>query len=276
VERVTSKNGTAIAYDRQGTGPAVILVGGGLDDGSENAPLATALAERFTVCNYARRGRGASDDTPPYAVERELEDLDALVAAVGGSAHLYGVSSGGALALEAAAAGIAVDRLAVYDVPYSVAGDAPARWQAYVEQLSPALAADRRGDALELFMRVAGSSDEGIASAKRSPMWPGLESIAHTLAYDAACLGDGRPPAARLARITQPTLVVTGGGVEFFDQAADAVVANLPNAERLILGGQSHVADPAAVAPVLGRFFAAEAAGAARFPAGGRISALAY
>jgi pimeloyl-ACP methyl ester carboxylesterase len=195
VERVTSKDGTAIAYDRQGTGPAVILVGGGLDDGSENAPLATALAERFTVCNYARRGRGASGDTPPYAVERELE------------------------------------------------------------QLSPALAADRRGAALELFMRVAGSSDEGIASAKRSPMWPGLESIAHTLAYDAACLGDGRPPAARLARITQPTLVVTGGGAEFFDQAADAVMANLPNAERLILGGQSHVADPAAVAPVLGRFF---------------------
>jgi pimeloyl-ACP methyl ester carboxylesterase len=255
VDRVTSKDGTSIAYDRQGTGPAAILVGGGLDDGSENAPLATVLAQRFTVCNYARRGRGASGDTPPYAVERELEDLEALLAVLGGSAHLYGVSSGGALALEAAAAGIPVDRLAVYDVPYSVSDEAAGRWRAYVEQLGPALAEGRRGDALELFMRVAGSPDAVIASARSSPMWPGLEALAPTLAYDAACLGDGLPPAVRLARIAQPTLVVTGGGVEFFDEAADAVAASVPDAERLILGGESHVADAAAVAPILVRFF---------------------
>jgi pimeloyl-ACP methyl ester carboxylesterase len=118
LSRVTSsKDGTDIAYERMGSGPAVILVGGGLDDGAENAPLAPELAEQFTVYNYARRGRGESGDTLPYAVAREIEDLDALIAEAGGSAHLYGVSSGGALALEAAAAGLAVDGIALYEVP---------------------------------------------------------------------------------------------------------------------------------------------------------------
>src|ERR671916_622236 len=133
---VTSKDGTLIAYDRQGGGPAVVLVGGGLDDGSENAPLATELAEHFAVYNYARRGRGDSGDTPPYAVEREIEDIEALVAEAGGSAHLYGVSSGGMFALEAAAAGLAIDRLAVYEVPYDTSDDAPRR---YRERLGAAL-----------------------------------------------------------------------------------------------------------------------------------------
>ena len=105
--RVTSNDGTTIAYDRKGSGPAVVLVGGALDDGAENASLVPALAEHFTVYNYARRGRGASGFTEPYAVEREIEDLDALIAEAGGSAHLFGASSGGALALEAAAAGSA-------------------------------------------------------------------------------------------------------------------------------------------------------------------------
>lgn len=118
--RVTSNDGTTIAYDREGSGPAVILVGGALDEGVENAPLAPALAEHFTVYNYARRGRGASGFTEPYAVEREIEDLDALIAEAGGSAHLFGASSGGALALEAAAAGSAIDTIAVWEVPYAV------------------------------------------------------------------------------------------------------------------------------------------------------------
>jgi pimeloyl-ACP methyl ester carboxylesterase len=126
--QVTSRDGTSIAYDRQGAGPAVVLVGGGLVDPVsgrpgrwENAPLAAALAGRFTVYNYDRRGRGDSGDTLPYAVDRELEDLQALLDQAGGSAHLYGVSSGGALVLEAAAAGLPTDRLAVYEVPCFVA-----------------------------------------------------------------------------------------------------------------------------------------------------------
>lgn len=254
---VTSKDGTSIEYERTGKGPAVVLVGGGLDDGSENAPLVPKLAGMFTVVNFSRRGRGHSGDTQPYALAREIEDLDTLIQGVGESAHVYGVSSGGALAIEAAAAGSAIDRLALYEVPYLVEEEAVRRWRRYLEQLRPALAKGRRGDALELFMAVAGSSKEDIAGAKRSAFWPGLEALAHTLAYDAACLGDGRPPTARLREIAQPTLVATGGGDPFFELAADAIAAVIPNVERLTIEGQGHVADPVAVGRELERFFGA-------------------
>ena len=252
---VTSEDGTSIAYQRMGSGPAVILVGGALDDGSENAPLVPELAERFTVLNYARRGRADSGDTPPYAVEREIEDIEALIAEAGGSAHLYGVSSGGALALEATAAGLAVNRLAVYDVPYNVAGDWPARWAEYRRRLGELLAEDRRGDALELFMRLAETPEPAIASARTAPFWPAMEAIAHTLAYDAACLGYGQPPTDGLATISQPVLVATGAHdpdaaewVRALGPAADAIAASMPRAQRLTIEGQGHVADPKAVA----------------------------
>lgn len=264
MNRVTSEDGTSIAYERMGSGPAVILVGGGLDDGAENAPLAPELAKRYTAYNYARRGRGASGDTLPYAVEREIEDIEALMAEAGGSAHLYGVSSGGALALQAAAAGIAIDKLAVYEVPYNMSDDWPQRWREYVDRLGRALAEGRRGYALELFMRLGGSSEEEIAGAKDSPFWPGMEAIAPTLAYDAACLGNGQPATAHFAKITQPTLVATGVGARLpgapswvlaLDQAADAIAASIPHGERQIIEGQSHVADPKVLASVLDRFF---------------------
>jgi pimeloyl-ACP methyl ester carboxylesterase len=263
---VISKDGTSIAYQRAGAGPAVILVGGGLDDGSENEALVPELARHFTVVNYARRGRGDSGDTHPYAMEREIEDIDGLISEAGGSAHLFGASSGGALALEAAAAGLAIDRIAVYEVPYMDNDAAAQQWSAYVDRLTAALADGQRGHAIELFMRLAGSSDDDIAGARASSFWPGLEALAPTLAYDAACLGDGRPPVTRLASITQPTLVATGGipdphmgGLQpgFFDSAADMIAAALPNAERRIIEGQTHVADPAVLAGVLERFFAA-------------------
>jgi pimeloyl-ACP methyl ester carboxylesterase len=262
---VTSKDGTSIAYERMGSGPAVILVGGGIDDGSENAPLVPELAERFTVLNYARRGRGGSGDTLPYAVAREIEDIDALIAAAGGSAHLYGVSSGGALALQAAAAGSAVDGLAVYDVPYNVADDWPPRWAEYRRRLGELLAEDRRGDAVELFMRLADTPEDSIAYARSADFWPGLEALAPTLAYDAACLGDGQPPTARLATITQPVLVATGGAheadgaewVRALDPAADVIAASIPNAQRQPFEGQGHIADPKAITQQLERFFTA-------------------
>jgi pimeloyl-ACP methyl ester carboxylesterase len=261
--RVASNDGTPIDYERIGDGPAVILVGGGAVDRSENAPLAAELAGRFAVYNYDRRGRGESGDTLPYAVEREIEDIAALIAEAGGAAHLYGISSGGALVLEAAAAGIAIDMLAVYEVPYNVADDWPQRWREYSEKLEALLAAGRRGDAFALFMRIAETPEEVIASARDSPMWPDLEALAHTLAYDAACLGDGQPPAARLARITRPTLVVTGGGhapgaagwVAALDPAADAIAASIPRAKRMTLEGQAHVADPKVLAAMLETFF---------------------
>jgi pimeloyl-ACP methyl ester carboxylesterase len=264
MDRVTSKDGTSIAYDRQGSGPPVILVGGAFVDRSENAPLAAELARSHTVLNYDRRGRGDSGDTLPYAVEREIEDLEALIAEAGGSAHLYGVSSGGALVLEAAAAGVAADRLAVYEVPYDLADDSTERHREYLASLEAALAEGRRGEAAALFMRMAGASEEMIEGARSSPMWPGLEAIAPTLPYDAACLGDSLPPTDRLARITQPTLVATGGaspdsfvagGGDFFDRAADAIAASVPHAERQVIAGQTHAADPTVLAAVLERFF---------------------
>ncbi|MPZ25930.1 MAG: alpha/beta fold hydrolase [Micromonosporaceae bacterium] len=264
MKRVTSKDGTSIGYERAGRGPAVILVGGGAVDRSDNAPLAAELARHLTVYNYDRRGRGDSGDTPPYAVARELEDLEALITEAGGTAHLYGSSSGGALALEAAAAGLPVSSVAVYEVPYGIGEAAAQRWREYVERLRTLLAEGRRGDAFALFMGLAGASEEMIESARNSPAWPGCEAIAPTLAYDAACLGDGRPPADRFARITQPILVATGGaspdsfvggGGSYFDDAADAIVACLPQARRHTVEGQTHMVDPKVLAPLLEQVF---------------------
>lgn len=261
---VTSKDRTKIAYDKQGQGRVVILVGGGLVDRSENMPLASELAKHFTVYNYDRRGRGKSSNTLPYAVEHEIEDIDALIMEAGGTAYLYGVSSGGALVLEAAAAGLAVDKLAVYELPYSIDDAALERWEEYVKNLTAALARNRRDDALALFMQVAGSSEEQIKGAKQSPFWSGGVDLAHTLAYDAAVLGDHGIPTARFTKINQPVLIVTGERIDphmanqqpdFFGQAADAAVAAIPQAERITLKGQTHMADPKIIASMLVEFF---------------------
>ena len=183
---------TRIAFTVKGDGPRVVLVGGGATDRSENAPLATALAARgFTAVNYDRRGRGESADGAPYAVAREIEDLAGLA-----PRFVVGVSSGGALALEAAVAGVAIERLAVYEVPYNVDRAWPPRWRAYVEELEALLAAGRRGDAFAHFMRLAEVPEADIEAARGAPFWPDLEALAPTLAYDAACLGDGHPPRA--------------------------------------------------------------------------------
>ncbi|MDG4826705.1 alpha/beta fold hydrolase [Asanoa sp. WMMD1127] len=261
---VTSRDGTTIAYTRLGAGPLLVLVGGGLDDGAENAPLATELSRWFTVVNYARRGRGASGDTQPYAVDREIDDLAALLAPADGSALLFGASSGGALALTGAAAGLPVARVAVYEIPYLTDEPLRAAWLSYVEELRGLLALGRRGDAVAAFMRLAGAGDAEIAGARALPIWPSLEALAPTLAYDAACLGDGRVPASLLAGVGQPVLVATGAaadphlaalGPSFFETAADELVAALPHAERAVVENSGHVADPTALAPLLHRFF---------------------
>jgi pimeloyl-ACP methyl ester carboxylesterase len=265
MNQVRSKDGTAIAYIRGGDGPAVVLVGGGLDDGSENAPLIPALADSFTVASYARRGRGGSGDTPPYALAREIEDLAAVVDGLGGHAHAFGASSGGALLLEAAAAGVSIDRIAVWEVPYAVGGQAVAGWQEYAAALREALARDDRDLALELFMRLAGSPQEMVDQVKESEHWPLMRRLAPTLAYDAACLGDGPPPAGRLGKVCQPTLVITGPGgeeamqemaVDFLGKSAEAIVAAMPAAERRRLSEGGHMVDPAVLGPVLANWFA--------------------
>ena len=259
---LTSRDGTKIAYTRDGSGPSVVLVGGGLDDGSENAALIPALADRFTVVNYARRGRDGRGDTPPHSLAREIEDLTAVIGAAGGSAHLFGASSGGALALEAAAAGVSALSIAVYDVPYSVTPDAVSVWQTYVAQLRDALAEDDRDRAIELFMGVAGLPLEAIAEAKSSRYWTPLLPIAHTLAYDAACLNDGSPPRTRLSSISQPVLLITRveqyaamSDVAFFTAAADAVAGLIRNAKRINVPAPSHVVDPETLGPVLTDFY---------------------
>ncbi|MBA3261327.1 MAG: alpha/beta fold hydrolase [Thermoleophilaceae bacterium] len=197
ISRVISKDGTSIAYERVGKGPAVILVTGGLDDGSENAPLATELAESFTAYNYNRRGRGESGDTLPYALDREIEDIEARVAEAGGSAHLYGVSSGGALALEAAAAGVAIDKLAVYEVPYNMADDWPQRWGEYVEQSgrrSPRVAAVTRSSSSCGWRALPKRRSRGQGTRRIGPAWRPLPTHSSTTrpAWEMA----SRPPPA--------------------------------------------------------------------------------
>ncbi|ASR35252.1 hydrolase [Prauserella marina] len=262
----TSRDGTRISYDILGRrGPALVLVGGGLDDGGENIPLGEWLASRFTVVNYSRRGRGGSGDTAPYAVQREIEDLAAVIEATGsGPAHLFGASSGGALALEATAAGLPINRVAVHEVPYQTTEDMVAAWHDYTRELADTLYAGDMAGALRLFMRLAGASGEQITAAESTPMWPGLLSLAPTLRYDAACIGAGPPPRDRLARVTQPVLLTTsiagdvhmaGLPADYFGSAADAAAACLPSGQHVTIPATGHVADPAHLGPVLTAFF---------------------
>jgi pimeloyl-ACP methyl ester carboxylesterase len=257
METVTSKDGTSIAFDRMGEGAPVILVSGGSVDRSSNAPTAALLAADFTVLNYDRRGRGPSGDTPPYAVQREIEDIDAVIAAAGGSAALYGTSSGAALALEAAGSGSAVTKLALWEPPYILdENNRPPADQ--VEQYERMLAEGRRGDAAEYFMeKVVRMPAEFVAGARNAPWWAATEALAHTLPYDATIMGDYSLPTALAAKVTAPTLVIDGGGsFGFMAETADALAAALPNGERRTLAGQEHNVDPAVLAPALKEFFA--------------------
>lgn len=257
MESVRSSDGTMIAFDRSGAGPAVILVGGAMSERSMGAPLAALLAPRFTVFNYDRQGRGASGDTLPYAVEREVEDLDALIAEAGGSASVFGMSSGAILALEAAARGLAIAKLALYEPPFSVDDDGRRQHEEYATRLAELLAAGRRGGAVELFMQRVGAPPEFIAQARNAPWWPAMEDRVHTLAYDATVMGDSSVPVERLARVTVPTLVIDGAETPAWARnAAQALAAVLPNARRRTLEGQTHAVAPEALAPVLAEFFA--------------------
>jgi pimeloyl-ACP methyl ester carboxylesterase len=186
---VISKDGTSIAYSTTGEGPALILIDGatGFRAFGVGTALAPLLAPHFTVYSYDRRGRGESGDTQPYAVAREIEDIEALIDAAGGEASLYGISSGGALALEATLAlGGKVKKLAIYEVPYDSSENGMAAWRAYRTRLAEALAAGRRGDAVEIFLRFVGAPEEMVAGMRHTPVWATLEAVAPTLAYDAA------------------------------------------------------------------------------------------
>ncbi|MEU5090714.1 alpha/beta fold hydrolase [Streptomyces sp. NPDC021356] len=257
-KKTLSRDGTPIAYQRTGTGPVVVLVSGAMSTGATVAPLAVALSERFGAVVYDRRGRGESGDTAPYAVEREVEDLAAVIDAVGGDAALYGISSGGALALRAAAAGLPVRRVAVYEPPFDVREDRGPEHARYSADLDRALAQGRRGDAVELFLRVTGLAEQMIVNARQSPMWRGLEAVAPTLAYDDAVMGDGTVPRDLLASITVPVLSVAGdAGPAWVREAARQVARAAPQGTYRVLEGQTHAVEPEVLAPVLAEFYGA-------------------
>jgi pimeloyl-ACP methyl ester carboxylesterase len=220
-----------------------------------NSALAALLAPQFTVFNYDRRGRGDSGDTAPYAVGREFEDLDAVITEAGGSASVIGFSSGGALALEAAAHGLPITRLALWEPPFNLDDDGPRRHMEYATRLAELLARGRRGDAVARFMTLVGLPPEMIAGARESPMWPALEDVASTLAYDAAVMGDSRVPVQRVTSVTAPTLVLDGGASPpSLRDAARAVADALPDGHHRTLEDQTHDVDPAVIAPVVAGF----------------------
>jgi pimeloyl-ACP methyl ester carboxylesterase len=250
MKTVTSADGTAIAFDQLGAGPPLIMVVGAFNTRSTTAPLAAALQDRFTVLNYDRRGRGDSGDTPPYAVEREIEDLDALITEAGGSGAVFGYSSGANLALKAAAHGLAITQLALYEPPFVVDESRPRPPADLAEQIAGLIAAGRRGEAVELFQTKAiGMPEPVVAQLRQAPFRPGLEAIAHTLVYDATIIGDLSLPAELIASIDAPALVIAGEkSPPLMRDAARAVADTLPNGRFRTLTDQTHDISPEATA----------------------------
>ncbi|WP_405609246.1 alpha/beta fold hydrolase [Streptomyces sp. NBC_01508] len=279
LQYVTSKDGTSIAYRTSGSGPVLIVVAGALGTGTH--PLAAAigapLAPEHTVVDFDRRGRGDSGDTEPYAVAREVEDIEALIDAHGGRAALFGFSSGAVLALEAAdALNGKVSEVALYEPPFILDDSRPPLPADYVERLGASLEAGDRGQAVELFMTEAvGIPAEYVEGMKNQPAapvvegegevqppsWADMEKLAHTLAYDGLVMGDtmsGKPLAAdRWAGVTVPALVVGGGASEPYMRAgAQSAAGLLAQGEYRELPDQHHQVDPAVLAPVLREFLA--------------------
>ncbi|HEY3191809.1 MAG TPA: alpha/beta hydrolase [Solirubrobacterales bacterium] len=262
VEKARSRDGTEIAYDRYGDGPAVVLVGGAWNDRMTKAPLAQLLAGEFSVYSYDRRGRGDSGDTPPYAIEREIEDLVAVIDASGGSAYAFGHSSGASLALEATAAGAPITRLAMYEPPYIVDRSRPPLPDDYIEHLEELIAEGKRRDVFEYFMTVAaGMPAEMVKPMHDSPMVEAMLPLAHTIPYDGRVMlrgsMNGQPlPTRWTASVTVPSLVMDGGNSPaWMRNAARALVGTLPDVEYRTLDGQDHAAAPEVIVPALEEFF---------------------
>jgi pimeloyl-ACP methyl ester carboxylesterase len=257
-EFATSKDGTRIAFERSGEGPPVIVIGGIFCDRQRMADLADGLAEHFSVVNYDRRGRGESGDTLPYAVEREIEDLAALIDAAGGSAMVYGHSSGAGLALRATAAGLPVSRLVLHEPPYGPDDEqSRASARSLATRVRTAVAADRCGDAIADFFGMLGLSP-GVVEALRTN--PSMLAIARTMPYDFEVMGDftgGTIPEALVRAIDIPTLVLAGGvSAGFLRSTADRIADLLPQGTRALLDGHDHDAPGEVVAPVVAEFLA--------------------
>jgi pimeloyl-ACP methyl ester carboxylesterase len=252
MERVQSADGTTIAFDRSGAGPALVLVVGAFSDRSSTKSLAAGLGSRFAVYEYDRRGRGDSGDTAPYSIEREIEDLAAVVEAAGGSAFVFGHSSGGALALEAAARGVPARRVAVYEAPYTAGPTTE-----FADQLDELAASGREGEVAERFLTLMGTPPQMIEQMKAGPYWARMRSFARTLPYEVRLCNGGSVPADRLAAITAPTLALAGGASPgWAREAAATIAAAVPGGQLRVLDGQGHGAADEVLIPVLEKFFA--------------------
>lgn len=258
MKKVISQDGTHIAYERIGEGPALIYITGALCHRSFSpvAETARVLSSRFSVFSYDRRGRGGSGDTEPYAVAREVEDIESLIDEAGGSAYLYGHSSGAALALEAALSlGSKVRKVAMYEAPYNVDDEAFQESKVFDEQLKSLLKANRRGEAVAFFMQGVGMPEEVVGGIKLSPDWPKLEALAHTIAYDLSIVA-GVLPLERAANLTTPTLLMYGeASFPFMREVAQALAKAIPDAELCALKGQGHDVDTGVLLPLLADFF---------------------
>lgn len=264
MSEVRSSDGTRIAYETVGSGPPLILVDGALCSRALGPmpKLAERLAGRFTVYVYDRRGRGGSGDTQPYAVEREVEDLEAMIDAAGGSAYLFGASSGAALALEAAQRSLGVKGLALYEAPFIVDASRDPVPADYLIGLEKALASDRRGAAVAMFMKVVGAPAIVRGLMRLMPAWSKLKAVAHTLPYDARVVarnqrGEPLDP-EQWSSVTQPALVIAGGkSPEWMRNAQGALAGALPNGELRVLDGQTHMVKAKVTAPVVEEFLLA-------------------
>ncbi|MGI5273241.1 alpha/beta fold hydrolase [Nonomuraea sp. CA-218870] len=260
---VTSRDGTAIAYTRVGTGPALLLVDGAMCHRASgpNTGLAEELAGDYTVYTYDRRGRGESGDTAPFAPEREIEDIEALIEMIGGPVFLYGISSGAALALAAAASGLPVSKIAVFEPPFVVDGTRPPIPADYATRIETLLAQGKPGAAIRYFMRRGVHLPAPlVAMMSLMPGWSGMKAVALTLPYDLAFVTEfehGEPlPEGRWDGVKMPALVVDGGKSPAWIRNGTRDLARvLPSAEHRTLEGQTHIVKPAALAPVLKGFF---------------------
>ncbi|HZF58159.1 MAG TPA: alpha/beta hydrolase [Rubrobacter sp.] len=261
MDKVTSKDGTPIAFDRLGEGPPVIVVCGAMCDRALMRPTAEELAKHFTVINYDRRGRGDSGDTTPYAVEREIEDLGALVAEAGETASVYGHSSGAVLAVHAAAAGLPIAKVVLYEPPFSPDEEEWRRLSCeYGENLRTILSEDRRGDAVELFMTMVGTPQEMVDQMREESWWAGIEALAPTLAYDSEIMGDiargGTIPTDVVGDVSVPALVLCGGASpDWMIEVGRQLAGALPDGRHSVLAGQEHAVSPEVLVPVLKSFF---------------------
>ncbi len=261
--QVTSKDGTEIAYTTSGQGPAIILIDGamGFRAFGSSLELAKLIDEDFTVYSYDRRGRGVSGDTKPYTLAREVEDIEALITQAGDTARLYGVSSGGALALEAAyALPEKVVKAAVYEIPYDDSQAGVSAWQTYCSKLKEALKAGKRDEAVRIFMQFVGTPDDMISNMQTLPFWRTFEAVAPTLLYDAVVLGKDRTvPKKRFSQLRIPVLVMEGGGsiksMPFMRATAEALTSAIPKAQHEVLEGQRHNVDITIVAPLIKKFY---------------------